>query len=91
MKRLYDAIINRIQNGPSRLLLDMRLRIERLELKPGDRLIVKFNGYLTKPMAEGIRDQFAADVLPAGVKAYIIDKGIDLSVVTAAELEARAA
>lgn len=68
----------------------LQFKIEKLELKKGDVLVAKF-GMRLSPEA---RQQVAAQLrtaTPVGTKVLIIDPGIDLSVMTAADIAARAA
>ena len=65
----------------------MEYRIGRLELRPGDMLVIKVTGNVPSEqvmqMAEDIREIVKSPVL-------VIDQNIDLSVLTKEEIAARA-
>jgi hypothetical protein len=65
---------------------DLEYRIGKLELKPGDRLLAKFDANLSHDQVECIRANLA-DVIPDGVKILVLDKSVDLSVMTSDEVE----
>lgn len=58
-------------------------QIAKLELCPGDTLVVKFGGHLPRDHVEKLRANVAARI-PDGVKILVIDERIDLSVLKAA-------
>lgn len=55
--------------------------IARLNLKPGDVLIAKYRGALSRDVAARIRDQMK-DAFPEGVRVFVIDQNLDLSVLS---------
>jgi hypothetical protein len=62
---------------------DWEFRIAKLDLQEGDVLVVKSD---MEP-----RHEVIADVVPSGVKVLYIPNDLELSVLTRAEIEARAA
>jgi hypothetical protein len=68
---------------------DLEFRIAKLEVKPGDVLVVKVDDHITRDRALIIQHKLQTR-LPKGVKALVLDKGIDLSVLTFDEIQERA-
>lgn len=68
---------------------DREFLVAKLNLSPGDVLVVKFDVPLSSVAAVRVREQFQ-DKLPDGVKVLIIERGIDLSVLTFDEIQQRA-
>lgn len=64
--------------------------ISKLELAPGDVLVVHVKAILTREMAMRAREQFR-EFVPDGVKVLIIDGGTELSKLTRADIDARSA
>lgn len=52
--------------------------VERLDLKPGDQLLLKVDRPLTKEMVERIREQ--CEELFDGTKVAVLESGLDVSV-----------
>jgi hypothetical protein len=68
---------------------DLDFRIAKLEVKPGDVLVVKIATRITEQIAHDLKLRFEAR-LPDGVKVLVLDSGIDLSVLSFEEIERRA-
>lgn len=68
---------------------NLEFRIAKLEVKAGDMLVVKCDGYLSLEMSKKLKQQFK-DRLPEGVQVLILDKGLDLAVLTFDEIQRRA-
>lgn len=68
---------------------DFEYRVGKLALNPGDMLVVKVDTYLTLDMAAQAKRHFERAV--PGTNVIIIERGVDLSVLTAAELAQRSA
>jgi hypothetical protein len=70
---------------------DLELRIAKLALAPDDVLVVKINGRVPTDLfhrvASYVRSQIGSDAR----KILVIDDQVDLSVLTRAEIEGRAA
>jgi hypothetical protein len=66
---------------------DIEFKIARLDLRPGDILVVKCETKVTPEMAR--RMQEVITQVARGNRALILEKGTDLSILTAAEIEAR--
>ena len=64
--------------------------VAKMNLAPGDILVVKVNHHIPAEAHVRIRDKMAA-ILPDGVQCIVIDSSVDLSVLTRAEIEAKAA
>ena len=69
---------------------DLEFRIAKLQLAPGDVLVVKSNKRVTPEAIENAK-RLMVHVLPPEVRWMFIDPEIELSVLTRAEIEARAA
>jgi len=81
-RALAAAIISRIAHGPLDFgLNNVPLHIETLRLKPGDRLVVQYQGHISREMAANIRAQVERQ-LPEGVKALVIDVQTKLAVLS---------
>ncbi len=68
---------------------DLEYRIGKLDVKPGDMLVVKLNSRLTDDMAKRARQHFETSI--PGVKVLVIDSAVDLSILTFEEIQRRAA
>lgn len=62
--------------------------IAKLRLEPDDILVVKVDRPLSKEATDRIRKHLAG-LLPGGIKTMIIERGVDLAVLTKAEIEGR--
>ncbi len=65
------------------------LEIGKLSLAPGDVLVIRTDRVISREAAERLKES-AAPLLPPGVKCLVIEAGMELSVLTRAEIEARA-
>lgn len=84
-ERPIPPIASRKNGEPSMTATsELEYRIGKLELKTGDVLIVKHDGHLTAEQAERVRRTFK--LLVQNSKVFVIDRGTDLSVLTAAEI-----
>jgi hypothetical protein len=61
--------------------------IAKLSLAPGDVLVAKFDVILSDQSASRAREVLTR-CIPDGQKVLILDRGVDLSVLTRAEIEA---
>jgi hypothetical protein len=68
---------------------DLEFRIAKLELKPGDILVVKIDAHLSDTNRAVLRAQWEP-LIPGGHKMLILDRSIELSVLTQSDIEARA-
>lgn len=68
---------------------DLQFKIARLELRPGDILVVRAPMRLPSETVARLRDM-VRQAAP-NVRAMVLDAGLDLSVLTAAEIAERAA
>jgi len=67
---------------------DLTFSIAKLELSPGDILVVKHPPDYPKGLvADGC--QMLSGMVPAGVKVLVLPPNVDLSVLTKAEIEAK--
>lgn len=66
------------------------LEIGKLQLAPGDVLVVKTDRATSTEATARIRKHLAG-LLPQGVTTLIIDRGVNLSVLTKTEIEERVA
>jgi hypothetical protein len=66
----------------------VELHIAKLELKPGDILVLRLDHKLSDETCNWLRDNMRR-VLPEGVKAMVLDKDADLSVVRAEDAKGR--
>lgn len=64
--------------------------IAKLQLKRGDVLVVKTDRPMSNDATERTRKHLAG-LLPQGVRTMIIDRGVELSVLTKSEIESRSA
>jgi len=62
--------------------------IAKLQLQHGDVLVVKTDRPMSNEATERVRKHLAG-ILPQGVKTMIIDRGVDLSILTKAEIDER--
>lgn len=73
-------------SGPDKLN-DLTFSIAKLDLKDGDILVVRFPGQITHETACRIQEHLKG--LLNGRKAFILDSGGDLTVLTGAEIKRR--
>lgn len=66
---------------------DIEFKIARLDLRPGDILVVKCETKLTADMARRMQEVITR--VTRGHRTLILEKGTDLAILTAAEIEAR--
>lgn len=66
------------------------LEIAKLQLAPGDVLVVKIDRMVPSEVLDRLQSHVAVKV-PDGVKVLVIDPAITLSVLTRAEIEAKVA
>lgn len=66
---------------------DLAYRIGKIDLRNGDILVVKINQPVPDHIREMLHDQMSSVV--EGHKVLILDRSIDLAVLTRAEIEAR--
>lgn len=78
--RLIDAICFRLCNGNVRM--KPTFQISKLKLNPGDRLVVRFDGMLSEVHLKNLRAMIEPE-LPTDVRAIVIDKMVELSVLAA--------
>jgi hypothetical protein len=62
--------------------------IAKLQLTPGDVLVVKTDRPMSQDATERTRKHLTG-ILPQGVKTMIIDRGVDLSILTKTEIDER--
>ena len=62
--------------------LDIAAQVQRLELHPGDRLVLHLPYQLHPEHRAGVAENLAR-LLPEGVKPFILDGGVELSVLSA--------
>jgi hypothetical protein len=68
---------------------DLEYKIARMDLRPGDILVVKSQHTLSYETVVRIQSDF--ERVAPGHKIMVVDKSLDLSILTAAEIEKRAA
>jgi hypothetical protein len=68
---------------------DIEYRIAKLSLSPGDVLVVAVDRPLDRQTAERMRDHFRS-IAPEINRILMVDPSIELSVLTKAEIDARA-
>lgn len=66
------------------------VEIAKLQLAPGDVLVVRGKGHIDGELAIRLRETLEA-ILPPGVKAMLIGDDVDLTVLTRVEIETRVA
>ncbi len=76
-----------LEEGVEWKLAEIEFRIARLELRPGDILVVKSRQRLSKIQVDRLAD-YLKPILE-GRRCLVLDSGLDLAVLTAAEIEAR--
>lgn len=59
------------------------IQIETLYLKPGDRVVLKFKGHMTAEQRLQTIEMLEHR-LPQGVQALVLDKSVDISVISTA-------
>lgn len=64
-------------------------RIAKLEVKPGDIVVVKIDCIIREELRTRIGEYFKP-ITEKGVKILVIEKGVDLSVLTFDEIQSRA-
>lgn len=82
IRKLVDAICFRLVHGP--LNSPPSFQIDTLHVRPGDRLIVQYDGLMSREVAEKIRAVWETKV-PTGVVVIVIDKSTGLSVLKQCE------
>lgn len=65
------------------------IEVAKLKLAPGDILVARADRPITAQQADRLREGMKR-VLPDGVKCMVIDPRLELSVLTRAEIEAKA-
>ena len=85
-RQLIEAICFRLVNGPLGGG-SPAFHVSRLDLRPGDILVLRFKQYLAPNVPARIKADLA-DVAK-GHRVMILDNGADLAVLTAAEIEER--
>lgn len=78
IRDLINAICFRLIHGLPR---KPNFQISRLALKPGDRLVVKVDAHVSMDQTKHIREMFSPR-LPPDVQIIVIDKSIELSVLS---------
>ncbi len=68
----------------------MSVEIAKLNVRPGDVLVLRCNEIISSEMALRLRERFEGH-LPEGIKMIVIDKTLSLAVLTREEIESRAA
>jgi hypothetical protein len=66
---------------------DIKFKIARLDLRPGDILVVKCSDLLTREATVHLHEVIQR-IIP-GQKALILEHGMDLAILTAAEIAER--
>lgn len=66
---------------------DIEFKIARLDLRPGDILVVKCRDRLTRETVVRLQEVIRATA--PGHKGLILERGMDLAILTAAEIELR--
>jgi hypothetical protein len=89
LKQLIQAICFRLINGPLGAPT-LEFRISKLEIKPGDFLVVRSRQRMSQQTADRLRESLKG-VMPTDVKCLVFDGEIDLSVLTPPEQIALAA
>jgi hypothetical protein len=67
---------------------ELEFRIGKLELKDGDVLVVKIDGFVTDDTSECVTS-YVKGKLPAGVQVLVVPGGVDLSVLSLEEITDR--
>lgn len=65
-----------------------KIEIAKLDLQPGDRLVLCVPFRLSRDQANMLRDQVVACGLPEGVKTLVLPDGIQIQVLTSQALKA---
>lgn len=68
---------------------DLEYRVGKLSMAPGDVLVVKLGRTVNVEEAQRVR-RYVGKAVGEGVPVLIIDGNVDLSVLTKAEIEAKA-
>jgi hypothetical protein len=79
LKQIIEAICFRLINGP--LGSSPQFYISRLEIKPGDFLVIRFRKGLTQQQASRLRADMNG-ILPKDVKVMIFEGEVDFSVLS---------
>lgn len=72
----------------SAVITDFEYRVGRLNMQSGDVLVIKVNERLCREVGERVR-KFFQQYLPPETKLMVIDRDVDLSILTGAELAKR--
>lgn len=64
--------------------------IAQLRMAPGDVLVIKVHAVISTEVANKIRDQITQQI-PGKAPVILIDKNVDLSILTAADIQKRVA
>lgn len=72
-----------------RMIDDLEFKIARLDLQPGDILVLKCKQHLPREACDRIRDMMKN--VTAGHKTIVLDGGLEIAILTAAEIAERAA
>lgn len=75
-------------NGTIKMTDDLEFRIAKLEINSGDVLVCKFDTHLGYEAHKHI-NKTLMDIAPSGVKCLILEKGMELSVLTFDEIHSR--
>lgn len=81
LKKLIDAICFKLTCDALHGQSSPRFEISRLDLKPGDRLVVRFKERLPKDTVDRLKSSMEG-VLPKDVKIMIFEGAPDLSVIS---------
>ncbi|SHJ71170.1 hypothetical protein SAMN05444159_1290 [Bradyrhizobium lablabi] len=68
---------------------DIKFKIARLDLRPGDILVLKLKDRIPRDAVDSFRKTLRA--VTGGHKCLVLENGADLAILTAAEIEARSA
>jgi hypothetical protein len=67
---------------------DLQFHIAKMKLRTGDILVVKCDSTLSVEQLERVTTRLK-DIIPKGVQCFIIDRGVDLAVLTFEEINRR--
>lgn len=80
-KQLIEAICFRLIHGPLGGPASPEFQISRLELKPGDMLVLRTKQRLSMQAADCLRESFRKAA--PGIRTLVIEDGSELAVLTA--------
>lgn len=69
---------------------NLEFRIAKLDVRPGDCVILKINALISTEIAEKLRDQ-VKDRLPKGITFFVADKSVDISILRREDIERQSA